>query len=133
MHVNREIFVDGKLVGLEKMCNFSAVNLVFNNQVTRCKNLFYKLQIPIMKQESELAMFTDNMIALHSVKKVRNSRSIMSTSLQIAKALMAAANTVDSSILQHVIDTARKTSITLLHQLSSKISAAGITSKVVDW
>ena len=77
-------------------------------------------------------MFTDNMIALHSVKIVRNSRSIMSTSLQIAKALMSAANTINSSILQNVIDTARKTSITLLHQLSSKISAAGITSKVVQ-
>ena len=51
--------------------------------------------------------------------------------MHIAKALLTAANTIEESVLQNVIDTMTKSSIGLLHNLSQKISAAGIHNKVV--
>ena len=52
-----KIFANGKLMGLQQMCNFSSVNLVFEHQVARCKNLYFELHSPIEKKRTELAMF----------------------------------------------------------------------------
>ena len=51
--------------------------------------------------------------------------------MHVAKALLTAANTLEESVLQNVIDTVTKSSLGLLHNLSQKISAAGIHNKVV--
>ena len=126
-----KIFANGDLVDLQRMCNFSSVNLVFENQLARCKNLYYKLQSPIEKQRAELSMFVANLIKQHKIKKSRTIRSVMNTGLQIAKILLNAANTLESSVLRNVIDTVTRTSVGLLHSLSQKITAAGIQNKVV--
>ena len=76
-------------------------------------------------------MFIAGLIKQHKIKKIRTVRSIVGTSLQIAKALLNAANSIESSILQNVIDTVTKTSIGLLHNLSQKITAAEIQNRVV--
>ena len=73
------------------MCNFSAVNLVFENQLARCKNLYYKLQSPIEKQRTELSLFIAGLIKQHRLKQIRTVRSIVGTSYKIAKALLTAA------------------------------------------
>ena len=126
-----KVFANGKLVELERMCNFSSVNLVFENQLARCKNLYYKLQSPIEKQRAELSMFVASLMKQHKIKKNRAIRSIIGTSFQIAKTLLNAANTLEPSVLQNVIDTVTRTSVGLLHNLSQKITAAGIQNKVV--
>ena len=123
--------VGGKLVDLHGMCNFSSVNPGFDNQLARCKNLYYKLQSPIEKQRAELSMFVANLIKQHKIKRSRTIRSMINTGLQIAKILLNAANTLESSVLQSVMDNVTRTSVGLLHSLSKKITAAGIQNKVV--
>ena len=108
------------------MCNFSAVNLVFEHQVARCKNLYFKLHSPIEKKRTELAMFMAELVKQHKIKKIRAARSVIGSTMHIAKALLTAANTIEESVLQNVIDTVTKSSIGLLHNLSQKITAAGI-------
>ena len=115
-----KIFANGDLVDLQRMCNFSSVNLVFENQLARCKNLYYKLQSPIEKQRAELSMFVANLIKQHKIKKSRTIRSMMNTGLQIAIILLNAANTLESSVLRNVIDTVTRTSVGLLHIAQSQ-------------
>ena len=126
-----KIFANEKLIGLQQMCNFSAVNLVFEHQVARCKNLYFKLHSPIEKKRTELAMFMVELVKQHKIKKIRAARSVVGSTMHIAKALLTAANTIEESVLQNVIDTVTKTSVGLLHNLSQKITAAGIHNKVV--
>ena len=82
--------------------------------------------MPIEKKRTELSMFIARLIKQHKIKKIRAVRSVVGTTMHIAKALLTAANTIKESVLQNVIDTVTKSSIGLLHNLSQKISAAGI-------
>ena len=69
----------------------------------------------------------------YRVKQIRAVRSIIGASCRIAKALLAASSKGPGvpSILQNMIDAITDSSKKLLHNLSQKITAAGIHNKVI--
>ena len=126
-----KIFANEKLTNVHEICRFSAERPGSENQLSRCKNLYYELQAPIVKQQTELSLFMENLLEQHKIRKNRKVRSVVLFGLQIAKMLVNAANTLEPSVLHNLMNNMTRTAIERLHSLRAKLNAAGIQSKVV--
>ena len=126
-----KIFANKKLTNVHEICSFSAGDPGVDNQLSRCKNLYFELQSPIIKQKAELSLFIENLVEQHKIKKTRKIRSVLYIGLQIARMLLNAANTREPSVLHKLMTNATRTSVERLHSLREKLTAAGIQSKVV--
>ena len=126
-----KIFANKKLTNVHEICRFSSERPGSDNQLSRCKNLYYELQSPIVKQQTELSLFMENLIEQHKIRKNRKVRSVILFGLQIAKMLVNAANTLEPSVLHNLMSNVTRTTVERLHSLRAKLNAAGIQSKVV--
>ena len=126
-----KIYANEKLTNMHEICRFSSENASFDNQLSRCKNLFYELQAPIVHKKTELSMFTENLIKQYKINKIRKVRSVILVGLQIAKLLINAANSMEPSVLNLMHNVSRN-SIDRLHNLKEKLTSAGIKSKLVQ-
>ena len=126
-----KIFANQKLTNVHEICSFSAGDPSFDNHLSRCKNLYFELHSPIVKQKAELSLFIKNLVEQHKIGKTRKSRSVLYIGLAIAKMLLNAANTREPSVLHKLMTNATRTSIERLHILREKLTAAGIQSRVV--
>ena len=127
-----KIFANEKLTNVHEICRFSAERPGSENQLSRCKNLYYELQAPIVKQQTELSLFMENLLEQHKIRKNRKVRSVVLFGLQIAKMLVNAANTLEPSVLHNLMSNVTRTAVERLHSLRAKLNAAGIQSKVVS-
>merc|ERR1712015_342097 len=126
-----KIFANKKLTNVHEICRFSSEKPGFDNQLSRCKNLYYELRSPIIKQQTKLSLFMENLLEQHKIRKNRKVRSVVLFGLQIAKMLVNAANTLEPSVLHNLMNNMTRTAIERLHSLRAKLNAAGIQSKVV--
>ena len=125
-----KIYANEKLTNMHEICRFSSENASFDNELSRCKNLYYTLRAPIVKQRAELSLFIRNIIEQHKIRKTREVRSVILFGLQIAKMLVNAANTVEPSVLNFMSNVTRS-AVERLHNLRAKLTAAGIQNKLV--
>ena len=116
---------------MKKFCSFSQVNLVFQSHLLRCKNLFFRLLYPIQTQRNEMELFMHTFLKGYKVQETKGKRSIAGGLLKFGKLLLNAANSVKPSVLQGVVETVNRNSLSLLENFNNMVQTSGLTSRVI--